>query len=54
MEGVRREEEQAEKVEVVRGRSEERRMKVEKVLREIRMEHWRDASAHDRITGDAV
>lgn len=33
---------------------EEGGMKVEKVFREIRMEHWRGTSAHDCITGDAV
>lgn len=27
-------------------------MKVEKVFGKIRMEHWRDTSAHDCITGE--
>lgn len=36
------------------GEREEGGMKVEKVFWEIRMEHWRDTTAHDCISGDAV
>lgn len=36
------------------GKWKEGGMKVEKVFGEIRMEHWRDTSAHDCIAGDVV